>query len=93
MCSTLQYEILNARTDDRSHDLYHTSQLKLNNNCHCFDQYMCPGEECRTVVIVTEPWPFLDLLPDFIFLFREGTRGGLEEEGAESGRWWERTES
>ena len=54
---------------------------------------MCPGEECRTVVVVIEPWPFLDLLPDFIFLFREGTRGGLEGEGAESGRWWERIES
>ena len=90
MCSTLQYEILNARTDDRSHDLYDTSQLKFK---QCFDQYMCPGEECRTVVMVTELWPFLDLLPDFIFLFRKGTRGGLEEEGAESGRWWGRTES
>ena len=43
--------------------------------------------------MVTELWPFLDLLLDFIFLFREETRGGLEEEGAESGRWWERTES
>ena len=42
--------------------------------------------------MVTELWPFLDFLPDFIFLFQEETSRGLEE-GAGSGRWWERTES
>ena len=81
---------MNVRTDNRSRDSHHIRQLKSK---QCFHQYMCPGEECRAVAMVTELWPFLDLLPDFIFLFREETSGGLEEEGAESGRWWERTES
>ena len=69
--------------------IHTTRQLKSK---QCFHQYMCPGEKCRAVAMATELWPFLDLLPDFIFLFREEKSGGLEE-GAGSGRWWERTES
>lgn len=54
------------------------------------NQNVCP--ECRIVDVVTVPWPFLDLLPDFIFLFREGMCG-TSEEGEESGRWGGITES